>query len=112
MVDAQQAWIECGPWHALPWADRLAILTVGAVLFGEGQRHLGTADGCAAFGHMPMTFSVAHEAAQQVLSTRPPPSADMSQDERVTLIGELLIASLEAYSSLTASRAVELGGFH
>ena len=108
MVD----WISCGPWHALPWADRLAILTVGAVLFGEGQRHLGTADECDAFGHMPLTFSVASEAAQQVLSTRPPPSLDMSPDERVTLIGELLIASLQEYAALTERRALELGGFN
>ena len=111
-MDAMEGWIECRSWKALPWADRLAILTVGSIMFAEGQRHLGTADACAAFGHMPMTFSVAHEAAQQVLSTRPPPSPNMSPDERVTLIGELLIASLQEYAALSASRASELGGFH
>ena len=105
-------WIECRPWAALPWSERLAVWTVGAVLFAEGQQHPGDASECDAFGYLPMTFSLATESALRVLRTRPPPSPDMDPRERRAAIGELLVACLEEYEALTERRAVELGGFH
>ena len=85
---------------ALPWAERLAVWTVGAVLFSEGQAHVGDPRKCDAFGYLPMTYTRATEAALVVLRTRTPPSPDMPPDERRAAIGELLGACLEEYSAL------------
>ena len=106
-------WIECRAWQDLSWAERLAVWTVGAVLFGEGQAHEGeNARECDAFGYLPLTYTIATDAALQVLKTRTPPSPDMDPDERVAVIWKLLSASLQEYSTLTERRAVELGSFH
>ncbi len=105
-------WIECGAWQALPWSERLAIWMLGSVMFSEGQAHVGDARECDAFGYLPLTYTLANEAALRVLSTRTPPSPDMPPRVAAVAMGELLVAALEEYAALTERRAVELGGFH